>query len=361
MAITTKDISNLANVSTATVSRVLNNKPGVLPETREAVLKVVRELGYQPNLLSKALATRKTITLGVISLPEKHVFGPSLMRGIQLAEAQFRDFGLKLRIHSPRKLDPVGQARAIREMIRVRVDGLALVAIDAEEVRLALAEAAAKGIPTVTFNNPIQNDGQLCFVGQDAYQSGQAAGDLLARFMGGQGEIFVLNGFHHFSGHSQRLSGFRSVIESSFPGVRIVYVKECFDDEISAFQLTQKALRKFPNLGGVYVVGAGIGAMCKALAQAGKVGRIRVVCYDLPPDDIHFLREDVIDAMITQDPITQAQLPIKILFELLFEGKEPGRKVFHTKTEIITKYLLGNVAVMAPEDEYHLLTSGFIP
>lgn len=359
MAITTKDISHLARVSTATVSRVLNNKPGVLPRTREAVLKVVSELGYQPNLLSKALASRKTMTLGVISLPEKHVFGPSLMRGIQTAEAQYRDFGLKLRIHLPRDLDPAGQARAIREMIRARVDGLALVAIDAEDVRHALAEAAAKGIPTVTFNNPIRNDGQLCFVGQDAFQSGEVAADLLARFIGGRGEVFVLNGFHHFTGHSQRLLGFRAVCEARCPALRIVDVQECFDDEISAFQLTQRALRDFPKLRGIYVVGAGIGAMGKAVVQAGKAGRIHVVCYDLPPEEIHLLREGVIDAMFTQDPITQGHLPIRILFELLYGGKAPERKFFYTKTEIITQYLLGNVAVLAPEADWQLITPKF--
>lgn len=56
MAITLRQVAQLAGVSLATASRVVNNRPGVRPELRERVLKVIREQGYQPNLVARSLA-----------------------------------------------------------------------------------------------------------------------------------------------------------------------------------------------------------------------------------------------------------------------------------------------------------------
>lgn len=55
-----------AGVSLATVSRVLNNPEKVKEDTRERVLKVIKELGYRPNVIARGLASRKTTTVGVV-------------------------------------------------------------------------------------------------------------------------------------------------------------------------------------------------------------------------------------------------------------------------------------------------------
>lgn len=56
MAITLKQVAQLAGVSLATASRVINNRPGVRPEVRERVLRIIHEQGYQPNLVARSLA-----------------------------------------------------------------------------------------------------------------------------------------------------------------------------------------------------------------------------------------------------------------------------------------------------------------
>jgi len=60
------DVAGAAGVSLATVSRVLNNPEKVKKETRERVLKVIKELGYRPNVIARGLASRKTTTIGAI-------------------------------------------------------------------------------------------------------------------------------------------------------------------------------------------------------------------------------------------------------------------------------------------------------
>ncbi len=56
MAITLREVAKLANVSLATASRVINDRPGVRPQVRERVWNVIRERGYQPNQVARSLA-----------------------------------------------------------------------------------------------------------------------------------------------------------------------------------------------------------------------------------------------------------------------------------------------------------------
>jgi len=63
---TIKDVARLCGVSTQTISRVINQKPDVSPETREKVLQVIKQTGYQPNAIARSLIQQRSFTLGVI-------------------------------------------------------------------------------------------------------------------------------------------------------------------------------------------------------------------------------------------------------------------------------------------------------
>lgn len=92
-----KDVASAANVSIATVSRVLNNPSLVAPSTAERVQAAVKELGYRPNLFAKGLMTRRSRVLGV-SLPDWQGDSYSdLMRG---ADARASEMGYHLLVSS---------------------------------------------------------------------------------------------------------------------------------------------------------------------------------------------------------------------------------------------------------------------
>ncbi len=66
MAVTIQDVAKAADVSVATVSRVVNNIPLVSESTRQRVLQAIEELGYEPNEVARSLKVRKTNTIGII-------------------------------------------------------------------------------------------------------------------------------------------------------------------------------------------------------------------------------------------------------------------------------------------------------
>lgn len=63
---TIKDIARAANVSVATVSRVVNNGPKVGAKTRERIQHLISTMGYQPNINARSLVMKKAATIGVV-------------------------------------------------------------------------------------------------------------------------------------------------------------------------------------------------------------------------------------------------------------------------------------------------------
>src|SRR5918999_3386867 len=79
------DVARVAGVSHQTVSRVLNGADNVREETRDRVLRAVRELDYRPNSVARALVTGRSWTLGVVSF-DTTLYGPaSTLFGIERA------------------------------------------------------------------------------------------------------------------------------------------------------------------------------------------------------------------------------------------------------------------------------------
>src|SRR5206468_4405420 len=79
------DVAALAGVSYQTVSRVINDQPGVRDSTRERVLAAMRELGYRPSPAARSLASGRSRTIGIVTIGTD-LYGPATtLRGVETA------------------------------------------------------------------------------------------------------------------------------------------------------------------------------------------------------------------------------------------------------------------------------------
>jgi DNA-binding LacI/PurR family transcriptional regulator len=118
------DVAKLAGVSHQTVSRVLNDHPNVRAHTREKVLAAIRELAYRPNAAARTLVTRRTHTLGVISV-DTMLYGPtSMLYGFERAahDAYF------VSIASLPALDRRSMLDAVDRFVGQGVEGIVVIA-----------------------------------------------------------------------------------------------------------------------------------------------------------------------------------------------------------------------------------------
>lgn len=137
------DVAARAGVSHQTVSRVLNNFPGVRADTRAKVLEAIEEMGYRRNLSARTLATGRSHSIGVLS-PEVPNFGPqSSMHAVERAA---RKAGFHSLVTSTTS-DPERVADAIDYLIGRSVD--AIVVLAQQHSVLEVVRPLAAGVPSV--------------------------------------------------------------------------------------------------------------------------------------------------------------------------------------------------------------------
>lgn len=120
MNVTIYDVAREANVSMATVSRVVNGNPNVKPATRKKVLKTIEELGYRPNAVARGLASKRTTTVGVIIPDISNMFFSELARGIDDIANMYK-YNIILS-NSDQNIDK--EIKLINTMLEKQVDGI---------------------------------------------------------------------------------------------------------------------------------------------------------------------------------------------------------------------------------------------
>lgn len=120
MNVTIYDVAREANVSMATVSRVVNGNPNVKPATRKKVMEVIERLGYRPNAVARGLASKKTTTVGVIIPDISNIFYAELARGIEDIATMYK-YNIILS-NSDQNIDK--EIHLIHTMLGKQVDGL---------------------------------------------------------------------------------------------------------------------------------------------------------------------------------------------------------------------------------------------
>lgn len=148
---TIKDIASRAEVSIATVSRVLNAKGGVRDATSDAVRAAAAQLGFRPNQLGRNLRAARSATLGVMLPRLGHPVFAECLQGIEQAA---RGQGLSI-VVAATDYDRATEESVSEQLLRQRVDGLILTVADAAANPL-LDKLDAEGVPYVlVFNQPL--------------------------------------------------------------------------------------------------------------------------------------------------------------------------------------------------------------
>jgi LacI family transcriptional regulator len=201
---TIRDIADLAGVSIATVSRVLNDRPDVARETRESVLQVVREHGFSTNRGARGLSSGRTGMIGLtLPLVADAYFGPMLSGA---AEALYeRDMRIVL---APTLHEHDREVSLIERLMRGTTDGAILML--PEESAQELLTLQRQGFPFVVVDpREPPPDGVACVSAMHASGARQATEHLLEL---GHRRIGAIAGTPGWYATEERLGGFRAAL-----------------------------------------------------------------------------------------------------------------------------------------------------
>lgn len=130
--VTIADVARAAGVSAQTVSRVVNGKGEISPETRQIVTEVIERLGYRPSAIARSLATNRTWTLGLLIPDIANPFFPEIVRG---AEDTARQRGYTIFVCNTAE-NPDQEAAVLQLLEERRVDGVVVCSSRLPDERL---------------------------------------------------------------------------------------------------------------------------------------------------------------------------------------------------------------------------------
>ena len=350
MAVTSKQIAELAGVSRGTVDRALHNRGRVNPEVAARIRRLADELGYQPNAIGRALVkTAQNLKIGVILQSVETPTIQIVLKGAEQAAAELRETGIEVCIRKIRRLDTAAVLACIEQFLQEGVRGFALSPSNAPEIGQRINELHEAGIPVITFNSDAPASARLCFIGMHNYRAGQTAAGLMRLMLPMGGEVFPLAGHLNSTAHNARLTGFLDALAAEQAGrIRTLPFQPCFDRDDFAYEITQHTLEAHPGLAGVYVAANGQKGVCEALRDAGMTGRVRVIAFDLTPPNDDLLRRGDISVLLDQEAFEQGYRPPLLLRDYLLHQRSPEHALMYTDIRICTKYNTGDPIETAP-------------
>ena len=336
MAVTIKQISEMSGISRGTVDRVLNNRGRVNADKEILIRTIAAKMGYTPNLAGKALAARKKpLVIGVVLPSAGNPFFDDVILGIRQAEKDLADYGVQVVIKSLKGYD-VNHHLAEIDALAPGVNALILAPMDHPDFIQKINQLMDDGKYVVTMNTDVKNSKRLCYVGSDYHKGGEIACGLLGLLTDGKANVGILTGSVHVLGHNQRIEGFRDIVETRYPGLRLVGIAETKDDNEIGFEAAKKLLAGHPETDAIFIAAAGSLGVYKAISAflTDKETSFTVVSFDMVPETKEMMRQGIVKATISQQPFVQGFEAVKITFYYLVNRILPENREFIVKNEI---------------------------
>lgn len=274
---TIKDVAERAQVSRATVSRVLNNTGQVTESTRERVAAAMAELSYRPNPVAQSLASNTTNTIGLMTSSFRGGFFGDLMAEIQ----QVVDNAGKVMIVTQGKHDADSERAAIDHLINMRCDGLLLhVRYLTDDELIRIAETAP---PFILLDRYVDALADRCITFDHIEASCRAVEHLISH---GHTKIACLAGRLNKPKAKERFQGYANALSNHEIPLDMGMVTEGDYTRIAGYDGVMKLLGEGKEFSAVYACSEEMAAGCMdAFREKG----IRV------PEDVSLISYDSVD------------------------------------------------------------------
>lgn len=297
--VTIKQVSELAGVSSATVSRVINNTDTVKEKTRLQVLEAMATLGYRHNTIAASLASNKTHTVGYV-VPELHgSFFGAMMAGTEKVLRHANKHMFVVAGHSDEKQEQ----REIDALLSRRCDALILhVEAVSDDYLINLA---AQDVPMVIVNRYIEAIGDRCIS-----LDNEMGGYLATRHLldAGHRDIAYLSGAMFKADAQTRLEGHkRALMEFSIPYTDALFSEGTFQAESGERCMQAIIDRQVPFT----AVACGNDEMA-----SGAINTLRINGWQVP-EDVSVIGFDNIDfASYLTPKLTTIDYPVRHIGEI---------------------------------------------
>lgn len=334
-----KELAKLANVSIGTIDRVLHDRPGVALKTKERVLAVLATHNYQPNLIARSLANRKT-TRVVAIIPKESLesaYWKFPLQGIEQAALEIQPYNFLVDVQFFDQNDRQSFIDLTNELLRSDFDAVVVAPMFHAESQLLFEHCDKNEIPYVFLNSDIPDVKSVAYFGPDLFQSGCMAGQLMRYLLGTYDEILLVHiskemeTQHHLL---RKEEGLLHYMDMYGMGQKLhkLMIRDTDYQTIEAEMekvLSNQAIRL------VFVTNSRVASVARYIEER-RLNDLCLIGFDYLPDNITYLEKGVVDFLVCHKPIAQGYKSIMSLFRLL-ESKIVPEKINYMPIDIISK------------------------
>ncbi|GAB3167342.1 LacI family DNA-binding transcriptional regulator [Telluribacter humicola] len=335
-----KEIARRANVSIATVDRVIHNRTGVSVKTRNKINAIIQELDYQPNILASRLASKKTIHLAILipSASDETQFWQAPLRGIRRAESEIKQYGVHIDTYFFDLNDKESFRKQARAILDKKVNGVLLSPSFVEECTEFIKSCNQKSIPYVFIDSTIPHQNNLSYIGPHLFQSGYLGAQLLTYGLKGNShKLLIVNiskEVDNFN-YPQIEEGFRSFFQERGDSNAIVRIDIRQTGYASVREELSKALQQHPDVDALFVTNSRVSSVARFL-ESQSLHDTLLIGYDYLPDNIEYLKKGTIDFLICHKPEEQGYRGVMALYQTLVFSASVEKEYF-MPIDIVTR------------------------
>ncbi|MEO7988883.1 MAG: substrate-binding domain-containing protein [Chryseolinea sp.] len=319
-----KDIALRAQVSVGTVDRVLHNRGRVSEDALKKVLAVLEEIDYKPNLIARTLGSNKSYRIAlVVPDPTQDPYWEAPAEGISQAETEWSRYGFRTEQFLFDQYDNRSFEHAAEAALHSNPDGILIAPLFYRQSLPFFKQLEQQKIPFALFNTNIHEAKPLSFIGQDLNKSGRTAAELMCLGQQESGTFAIVH-IHEDIQNSihilEKEKGFIDYLKERNKDFKTITISLSNPNE-NSFYNQIASLCSTPGLKGIFVSTSKaftIGSYLKETRQ----NNIRLIGYDLIPENLEYLKSGEITFLINQNPKRQAFLGIRCLANHLLFKRE---------------------------------------
>ncbi len=257
------------------------------------------------------------------------------------------DFGITVDVfamESDNDLDK--ELQVCNDLLNKDYDGMVLIPINGAAFGPFVKAANDKGLPIVNIDTQFDQDSldavgaaYVTYVGSDDYSAGVLAAQELAKALGNQGDVAVIEGTPGSSTADNRKKGFNDEIEkvnAAGGNIKVVASQPANWDTNEAYEVFQNVIQANPNLAGVFACNdlMAVGVV-NAADAAGKLEQLKIISIDMIPDAQQLIKDGKLMASISQATDDMAYISIEKMLDHI-NGKAVDKE-YRTESKVFYK------------------------
>lgn len=327
---TVHDVAKTAQVSLATVDRVLNNRGGVSAKAEARVKAAVAQTGYVRNLAAANLSRRRVYKFCFVVPSGETGFVALLHAALERERARLVEEQILIQIKPTHAFDVAGQVAVLRDL---DCDAVAIMASEAPEIQEEVNRLLAAGVKVVTLVADLPQSNRKAYVGLDNVAAGRTAAEFMGRFLGNSGSILMIAGSLSARDHNERLMGFHMVMQERFPHLTLLPAVEGNDDAAIVERLVTEETNRQP-LAGIYAIGAGNKGLLRATQRSDS--KPVTIVHELTEVSRQGLRDGTIDLVLDQGTSAAVAMAVSLMRDLT-EGRNIAADAGKTPLNIYSR------------------------